>query len=99
MSLTIGSAIASGLSGLNAASSRVESAANNVVKLRTPAARTADTTESIDIAAPPPPPPPPTTSPETEFAEFVSAEQAFKAGTTVIATNDHMLGTLLDVKV
>lgn len=95
MSLTIGSAIASGLSGLNAASSRVESAANNVVKLRTPAARTADTTESIDIAAPPPP----TTSPETEFAEFVSAEQAFKAGTTVIATNDHMLGTLLDVKV
>ncbi|MFP6731020.1 MAG: hypothetical protein VCD50_12765 [Alphaproteobacteria bacterium] len=97
MSLTIGSAIASGLSGLNAASSRVESAANNVVKLRTPAARTADTTESIDIAAPPPPPP--TTSPETEFAEFVSAEQAFKAGTTVIATNDHMLGTLLDVKV
>ena len=86
MSLTIGPATTSGLAGLQAASKRVAAAANNIANLRTAAP------ETIDIAARP------MISLASEFTELTAAEHAFKASLAVIATDDNMLGALLDVK-
>ena len=86
MSLTIGSATASGLSGLQAASNRVAAAASNIANIRTAAP------DTIDIAARP------MIFLASEFTELTAAEHAFKASLAIIAADENMLGALLDVK-
>jgi flagellar hook protein FlgE len=84
MSLTMGSATASGRTGLQAASKRVDAAASNIANLRTLAP------DTIDIAARP------MISLASEFTELTAAKHAFKASIAVIVADNDMLGALFD---